>query len=141
MTRFADLLKTYLNKTPPRLAKDAGKSDMLTLAQLGLDIRRLGKVEMQEFLRIIGMNIRDELVERFENGALRGVISVDAVLGTHLGPRSPNTILTYLYRLAGAPRRRRRTIKNAGSGCSTMDANNNNELIPWHQTPLSATKA
>ena len=28
-------------------------------------------------------------------------MSVDAVLGTHLGPRSPNTILTYLYRLSG----------------------------------------
>lgn len=101
MNRFADLLKTFLNKTPPRLAKDASKSDLLTLAQLGLDIRRLGKVEMQEFLRLIGMNIRDEVVERFESETLRGAISLDAVMGTHLGPRSPNTILTYLYRLAG----------------------------------------
>lgn len=100
MNRFADLLKTFLNKTPPRLAKDASKSDLLTLAQLGLDIRRLGKVEMQEFLRLIGMNIRDEVVERFESETLRGAISLDAVMGTHLGPRSPNTILTYLYRLA-----------------------------------------
>lgn len=101
MTRFADLLNTYLNRTPPRLAKDASRSDMLTLAQLGFDIRRLGRKEMQEFLRLIGMNIRDEVVERFENPLLRGAISLDAVLGTHLGPRSPNTILTYLYRLAG----------------------------------------
>lgn len=102
MTRFADLLKTFLNKTPPRLAKNASKADLLTLAQLGLDIRRLGKVEMQEFLRLIGMNIRDEVQERFESGLLRGMISLDAVMGTHLGPRSPNTILTYLYRLAGS---------------------------------------
>ena len=102
MTRFADLLQTYLNKTPPRLAKDASRSDMLTLAQLGFDIRRLGKVEMQEFLRLIGMNIFDELTERFENSLLKGALSLDAVWGTHLGPRSPNTILTYLYRLAGS---------------------------------------
>ncbi len=101
MSRFADLLKTYLNKTPPRLAKKASKSDMFTLAQLGFDLRRLGKVEMQEFLRLIGMNIRDEAVERFESALLRGAISIDATMGTHLGPRSPNTILTYLYRLAG----------------------------------------
>ena len=101
MTRFADLLKTYLNKTPPRLAKNASKSDFLTLAQLGFDIRRLGRTEMQEFLRLIGMNIRDEVVERFESPLLRGAVSLDAVMGTHLGPRSPNTILTYLYRLAG----------------------------------------
>ena len=101
MTRFADLLRTYLNKTAPRLAKDASKSDMLTLAQLGFDIRRLGRAEMREFLRLIGMNMCDEVVERFESDLLRGAISLDAVLGTHLGPRSPNTILTYLYRLTG----------------------------------------
>ena len=101
MTRFSDLLGTYLNKTPPRLSKQAGRSDWLTLAQLGFDVRRLGRTEMQEFLRLIGMNIRDEVVERFESGLLRGAISLDAVLGTHLGPRSPNSILTYLYRLAG----------------------------------------
>lgn len=101
MKRFADLLKTYLNRTPPRLAKDASRADILNLAQLGFDLRRLGRVEMQEFLRLIGMNIRDELVERFDSGLLRGALSLDAVLGTHLGPRSPNTILTYLYRLAG----------------------------------------
>ena len=102
MTRFADLLQTYLNKTPPRLAKDATKSDLATLGRLGFDIRRLGRVEMQEFLRIIGMNIRDELTERFESDLLKGALSLDAVLGTHLGPRSPNTIFTYLYRLAGS---------------------------------------
>ena len=101
MARFADLLRTYFNRTPPRLAKDASKADMLNLAQLGFDVRRLGRTEMQEFLRLIGMNIRDELVERFDSDLLRGALSLDAVMGTHLGPRSPNTILTYLYRLAG----------------------------------------
>jgi len=101
MTRFADLLNSYFNKTAPRLARDASRSDMLTLAQLGFDIRRLGRKEMQEFLRLIGMNIRDEVTERFESGLLRGAVSLDATLGTHLGPRSPNTIFTYLYRLAG----------------------------------------
>jgi phytoene dehydrogenase-like protein len=102
MTRFADLLQTYFNKTPPRLAKDASKSDLLTLAQLGFDVRRLGKVEMQEFMRLIGINIYDELVERFDSDLLKGSLGLDAVLGTHLGPRSPNTIMTYLYRLAGS---------------------------------------
>src|SRR5690606_28053231 len=55
-----------------------------------------------EFLRLIGMNIYDEVEERFESPLLRGALSFDAVLGTHLGPRSPNTILTYLYRLCGS---------------------------------------
>ena len=101
MNRFADLLNTFFNKTPPRLGDQAPRSDWMTLAQLGFDLRRLGKTEMQEFLRLIGMNIYDELVERFDSGLLRGALSMDAVLGTHTGPRSPNTIMTYLHRLAG----------------------------------------
>jgi phytoene dehydrogenase-like protein len=100
MTRYADLLKTHLNKTAPRLANGTA-TDLLTMAQLGLDLRRLGKKEMREFLRLIGMNIYDEVEERFNNPLLKGALSLDAVMGTHLGPRSPNTILTYLYRLAG----------------------------------------
>ena len=69
--------------------------------QLGLNLRMLGKEEMQAFLRLIGMNIHDEVTERFENSLLKGAISLDSVLGTHLGPRSPNTYMTYLYRQAG----------------------------------------
>lgn len=100
MTRFSDLLRKYLNRAPPRLgSKDP--TDLMTLGQLGFDIRRMGKEDMREFLRLIGMNIYDELDERFDSPLLKGAISLDAVLGTHLGPRSPNTIMTYLYRLAG----------------------------------------
>ncbi len=101
MTGFADLLQTYMNKPPARLANFTTR-DLATLAGFGLDLRLLGRTEMQEFLRLIGINIYDELVERFENPLLKGTLSVDAVLGTHLGPRSPNTILTYLYRLCGS---------------------------------------
>lgn len=100
MCRFADLLAKYVNRAPPRLA-NGSRRDVLTLAELGFDLRRLGKKEMRAFLRLIGMNIFDEVEERFRSPLLKGAVSLDAVLGTHLGPRSPNTILTYLYRLCG----------------------------------------
>ena len=100
MNLFSGLLRTYFNKRPPRLGT-TDRKDLFALAQLGFDVRRLGKTEMQEFLRLIGMNIFDEVNERFASPLLRGALSLDAVLGTHLGPRSPNTIMTYLYRLAG----------------------------------------
>ena len=100
MTKFSDLLRKLFNKRAPRLGSKDFK-DLLTLGLLGLDLRMLGKEEMQEFLRLIGMNIHDEVTERFESPLLKGAVSLDSVLGTHLGPRSPNTIMTYLYRLAG----------------------------------------
>ena len=101
MSRFADLLQPYMNQAPAKLA-NFSTGDLVKLGKFGLDIRMLGKTEMREFIRLIGINIFDELVERFENPLLKGALSVDAVLGTHLGPRSPNTILTYLYRLCGS---------------------------------------
>jgi phytoene dehydrogenase-like protein len=100
MTRFSDLLRKYFNKCPPRLGTKDFK-DLSTLAQLGLSVRMLGKAEMEALMRLIFMNIHDEVTERFESPMLKGAISLDAVLGTHLGPRSPNTMMTYLYRLAG----------------------------------------
>jgi phytoene dehydrogenase-like protein len=100
MTRYANLLNTFLNKKPARLGTK-NMADLFTLAQFGISVRRLGRKDMREFLRLIGINIFDELQEQFDNELLKGALSVDAVMGTHLGPRSPNTIVTYLYRLAG----------------------------------------
>jgi phytoene dehydrogenase-like protein len=113
MRRFARVLRGVINKAPPRLGTTDWR-DLAALARLGFDIRRLGKDDMREFLRIIGMNIHDEVTERFENPLLRGALSLDAVLGAHLGPRSPNTILTYLYRLTG--NRGRLAIPRGGMG-------------------------
>ena len=99
MRRFAALLQPWLNRPPPRLGSRK-LGDIAELARMGIDIRKLGRKNMREFLRIVGMNIHDELTERFYNPLLKGALATDAVLGTHLGPRSPNTMLTYLYRLA-----------------------------------------
>ena len=66
MARFASLLNTLFNKTPPRLGH-MEMSNLVALGRLGLDLRMLGKTEMQEFLRLIFMNIHDEVVERFES--------------------------------------------------------------------------
>lgn len=100
MSRLSRLLASWLNRGPPRLGVNRA-SDLMALARMAVDLRALGKKDMREFLRLVGMNIHDELNERFYSPLLKGALSVDAVLGTHLGPRSPNTMLTYLYRHAG----------------------------------------
>jgi phytoene dehydrogenase-like protein len=100
MKRFASLLLPVFDDRPPRLAGGNWR-DSVALAKLGLGIRRLGRDDMREFLRIAAINIYDVLEETFEHPLLKAAIGTDAVLGTHLGPRSPNSVLTYLYRLAG----------------------------------------
>ncbi len=99
MRRFAEALVPVLSRVPPRLGTSDWK-DYAALARLGWQIRRLGRDDMRELLRIGGMNVYDLLEEHFETPLLKGALGFDAVLGTNFGPRSPGTVLTLLYRLA-----------------------------------------
>ena len=100
MLRFARVLGKQHNRRPPRIG-GGGRRDLIDAAMLGLDIRRLGRTSMREFLRIAGINIYDVLEESFETPLLKGALALDAVLGTNLGPRSNNSVLTMLHRLSG----------------------------------------
>jgi phytoene dehydrogenase-like protein len=99
MRRFAHALVPLLSKVPPRLGTPDW-SDRWALLGLGWQIRKLGRRDMRELLRIGGMNVYDLLEEHFDSPALKGALGFDAVLGTNFGPRSPGTVLTLLYRLA-----------------------------------------
>jgi len=92
MDRFAGVIGKLHNRIPPRFASGR-RSDLIGFGKLALDIRLLGRDDMREFLRIAGINIYDVLQENFDSDLLKGALSLDAVLGTHLGPRSPNTII------------------------------------------------
>jgi phytoene dehydrogenase-like protein len=97
--RLARALLPMLGSTPPRLGTESW-SDRLALLRLGWQVRRLGRRDMRELLRIIGMNVYDLLEDEFESALLKGALGFDAVLGTNFGPRAPGTVLTLLYRLA-----------------------------------------
>jgi phytoene dehydrogenase-like protein len=99
MRRFAGALAPILGRVPPRLGTK-NWSDRLDLLRIGWQLRRLGRRDMRELLRIGGMNVYDLLEENFESAALKGALGLDAVLGANFGPRSPGTVLTLLYRLA-----------------------------------------
>jgi phytoene dehydrogenase-like protein len=100
MLKFARVLGKQHNRKPPRIA-GGGRSEAIGAAMLGLDIRRLGRDSMREFLRVAGINVFDVLEETFETPLLKGALALDGVLGTNLGPRSNNSVLTMLHRLSG----------------------------------------
>jgi phytoene dehydrogenase-like protein len=107
MRRFAAALVPMFSRVPPRLGTD-GWADRLALLGIAWQIRKLGRRDMRELLRIGGMNVYDLLEENFDSAALKGALGFAAVLGANFGPRSPGTVLTLLYRLAaesaaGAP--------------------------------------
>ncbi len=98
---YAKMLEPLMMNKPPRL-KDMDLKDKFTLARLGWKLRfGLGTNSMREILRVGGINIYDVLNEVFDNPQLKGAIAADAVIGHHMGPRTPTTVLTYLHRLWG----------------------------------------
>ena len=109
LDRFARCLNPLLQGTPPRLGTDSW-ADRGALLRLGWQIRRLGRQDMRELLRIAGMNVYDLLREHFQSPLLQGALGFDAVLGTNLGPRSPGSVFTLLYRLAAAASARTESV-------------------------------
>ena len=105
MRRFAGVLRYLYTRRPPRL--NGARGETMALAAAGWKFRRMGRSDLRELLRIAGSNIDDIADERFDNDLLRGAVGLDAVLGTHLGTRSSNSVLTYLHRwasqVAGGP--------------------------------------
>ena len=99
MAKFAAHLRPLLHAAPPRLGT-RNWADQSALLRMAWQVRSLGRDDMRELLRIIGMNAYDLAEEHVESATLRGAIAFDAVLGTNFGPRAPGTVLTLLYRLA-----------------------------------------
>jgi phytoene dehydrogenase-like protein len=101
VARLSRALHPLLNEPPPRLGTDDWR-DRMALLGIGWRIRRLGRRDMRELLRIGGMCVHDLLEDRFRLPLLKGALALDAVLGTNYGPRSPGTVVSLLYRAAAA---------------------------------------
>jgi len=101
LERFARALHPVLTETPPRLGTDSWR-EAYALLGIGWRLRRLGRGDLRELLRIGGMCVYDLLEERFSLPLLKGALALDAVLGTNYGPRSPGTVLSLLYRAAAS---------------------------------------
>ena len=101
LKRLAEALHPMFEMVPPRLGTDSW-GDRMALLGLGMRLRRLGRRDMRELLRIGGMCVQDLLDERFETPLLQGALGFDAVLGSNFGPRSPGSVFTLLYRMAAS---------------------------------------
>ena len=91
--------KTYQSR-PPRLGSEDRK-DLTGLMSLGWNLRTMGKDSMRNMLKFIAVNIHDVLNEYFEHEHIKGSIALDALLGNRLGPRTNNSVITYLHQLTG----------------------------------------
>ena len=101
LARFAGALEPFWLKTMPRIGNNS-LGELLTFAHVGLNLRRLGKRDMHEFLRVASLPTRDLMDENFTSPVLKAALSWDGLIGGKMAPRSPNgAVLAMLYRLAG----------------------------------------
>lgn len=101
LLRFAGIMAPLLTRRPPALDGTGSLAEKAALAMTGLSIKRLGTEDMRDFLRVLLMNVADFLDESLSDDRLKGLLAFDAVLGSHLGPRSPTSLLGLLHRLTG----------------------------------------
>jgi phytoene dehydrogenase-like protein len=101
MRRFAGVLKPLWLKSMPRFGNN-NLTEKMTFAHIGLNLRRIGKQDMREFLRVVALPTRDLMDETFDDDLLKATLSWDGLIGSRLAPRSPNSaVLAMLYRMAG----------------------------------------
>jgi len=101
LTKLARALEPFWLKTMPGIGSRK-LGDLTTFAHLGLNMRRLGKEDMREFMRVASLPARDLMDEYFDDALVKAVLSWDGLIGSRMAPRSPNSaVLAMLYRSIG----------------------------------------
>jgi phytoene dehydrogenase-like protein len=98
--RLIGALEGVLTLTPPDLGA-LGPGEALPWARLALDVRRLGKHDMMELVRVLPMTAAELLDEWFESDALKGVFGAAGVIGGPWGPMASGTGFMLLYQRLG----------------------------------------
>ena len=65
---------------------DHNWTDRITLKELGLGLKLMGRANMQDLMRIVMINIYDVMNEHFDHEGLKGALALDAITGTNMGP-------------------------------------------------------
>ena len=76
--------------------------ELLPWLRASLRLKRLGKSEMMDFLRILPMTAKQFLDEWFENETLKGALASRAIMGSKQGPHASGTTYMMLYHWLGS---------------------------------------
>jgi len=99
--RIAAALEPLYGKPLPEL-EELRAADTIDLLKVGWRLRRLGRRDMREAMRLLPMSIRDVAEERLESPALRAALAGLGVEGAWLGPFSAGTAFNLVHHRIGA---------------------------------------
>lgn len=95
LSRLTPVIRRLTERVPPHLL-DPGLGDLMALGRAGFALRRLGRRDMMEVMRVAPMPLADWLAERFASPLLQAALAAPALHHTFAGPRSPNTVANLL---------------------------------------------
>jgi phytoene dehydrogenase-like protein len=110
VSRVRPFVKSLLDRKPPLVRPDS-LAEMWSLGKTGLALRRLGKADMVELIRVAPMCAADWLGELFDNPLIPASLAAPAVSGAFVGPWAAGTAATLLMVEAA----REREVKGGGA--------------------------
>jgi phytoene dehydrogenase-like protein len=101
LAKAAGFLEAAWTTTPPDVT-GTNLRDLIDSARLGMKLKKLGKKDMVEVMRILPQSAWEFLGDWFENDLVRGALAASAVGGLCQGPMGAGTVYTLLHHHVGA---------------------------------------
>lgn len=100
--RITGVLRRTLLLAPPDPAQRRAR-ELAPWLRVALHLRRLGRGEMMDVLRVLPLTAKEWLDEWFETPALQAIFGVAGVTGSQYGPEASGTAFQALYQSMGLP--------------------------------------
>jgi phytoene dehydrogenase-like protein len=100
LSGVANVLGPLLLKVPPKVGS-TNPGDLLQMAEAAYQVRKLGVRGAASVTKLFTMSVTDLLNEWFESDAVKGMLTVNGVIGTWAGPDEPGTAYVMLHHSIG----------------------------------------
>lgn len=101
IAKAASVLQAAWSATPPAVT-GSDPRDLWSVLKLGVGLRRLGKKDMVEVMRILPMAVSELLGDWFESDVLKGTLAAAGIAGMCQGPMAAGTVYAFLHHHVGA---------------------------------------
>jgi phytoene dehydrogenase-like protein len=99
--KISAVVAGIMHMTPPDLP-EIGLKNLSDLRPLWKPVRKIGRVDFAQVLRVMPMPVADLLNEWFESEVVKGAIAASATINISLGPQEAGTGYTFLYNWASS---------------------------------------
>lgn len=99
--KISAVVRGIMELTPPDLP-EFGLKDFSGLRPIWKPLRKIGRKDFAQVLRVMPMPVADLLNEWFESEVVKGAIAASALINSSLGPQEAGTGYNFLYNWAGS---------------------------------------